>query len=216
MKKTMKTLMVVLVLSILSSNMVFAISFEKIDLSEINNPSSWAKDEVEEARKAGLLTETTDNYFKEDITRIQFAELVVNMVEKTLKKEISPADKNTFVDTVDIGVLKAHKAGIVTGVSETEFAPSNYITREQIATMIFRALVYIEIENGEEYTIKDFNIDRYKDKDKVSNYAREGVSILANNGIMTGTSETTLAPKATTTVEQGILLVSRLFNRITK
>ena len=40
------------------------------------------------AREAGLLTEHTDDCFKEDITRFQFAELIVNMAEKATGKTI--------------------------------------------------------------------------------------------------------------------------------
>ena len=214
MKNLIRILSVTLIMIMTISIFTFAegYDFEIIDASEINAPSNWAKPEIDKAKEAGLLTENTDNYFKEDITRFQFAELVVNMVEKAIGKGITPASSGTFTDTKEGSILKAYSAGIVAGVSETEFAPSNYITREQIATMVYRAIVYIESEKGEEFTTKNSSIESYTDKNDVSSWAKEGVGVLANNNIMSGTSSTTLSPKNSATIEQSILLVYRLYN----
>lgn len=218
MKNLSKILIISLILSLTLSTAVFAndYDFEILDESEINGPSNWAKPEIDAARKAGLLTENTDNHFKEDITRSQFAELVVNMVEKAIGKEISPAPASTFTDTSETSILKAYSASIVSGVSKTEFAPKNYITREQIATMLYRAITYIEKEKGKEYTTKDDSIESYTDKGSVSSYAKQGVGILANNKIMSGTSATTLSPKSSATIEQSVLLVYRLYNKVSQ
>lgn len=216
MKNIIRILTIALVLSIFFGSVAFAVPFKEVDLSQINEPNNWAKKEVKEAEEAGLLTKNTNNYFKADITRSQFAELVVNMVEKAKREEISPADVNTFTDTADTSILKAYKAGIVNGVSKTEFAPNDYITREQIAAMLYRSITYIESNTGKVYTTKTYNIEKYQDSMDISQYAVESVGILANNGIMQGTSETQLSPKGSATIEQSILLVYRIFNIVTK
>lgn len=167
---------------------------------------------IGKAEEAGLLTENTNNYFKEDITRSQFAELVVNMAEKAVEKEIPPASASTFTDTSEISILKAYNADIVKGVSQTEFAPDNYITREQIAAMLYRAIIYIEREISKEFTTKNDSIEGYTDKDSVSSWAKQGVGVLANNNIMAGTSKATISPASSATVEQSVLLIHRLYN----
>lgn len=218
MKNLNKILLLTLIITLISSTFAFAngYDFEIMDASEINGPSNWAKPEIDKAEEAGLLTANTDNYFKEDITRTQFAELVVNMVEKATGKEIAPAPASTFIDTTDTIILKAYSAGIVSGISQNEFAPSSYITREQIATMLYRAINFVEKEKGQEYTTKNNSLEGYTDKNSVSSWAKEGVGVLANNNIMAGTSKTTLSPKSSATIEQSILLVYRLYNMVSK
>ena len=198
---------------------VFVIKNENKDLFEwrdilikVGGPSDWAKEEIEKAKLAGLITDNTSLSFQKNINRGQFAELIVNMVEKTVNKELSPANPNTFTDTTEISILKAYNSGIVSGVSETKYAPKSEITREQIATMIYRAITYIEKEKGKTYTVKNNSIQSYTDKNSVSSWAKQGVGILANNNIMAGTSKTTISPKSSATIEQSILLIYRLFN----
>jgi len=54
-------------------------------------------------------------------------------------------------------------------------------------------------------------IDKYDDRGEVSDWAVDGVGVLAANGIMKGTSDTTLSPKSPCTVEQSIILIYRLY-----
>jgi hypothetical protein len=213
MIKLKRILPILLILVMVSTTNAFAFEYETMDLDELIEPASpWAQPEIDKAKEIGLLTTNTSMFFTTNITRGQFAELVVNMVEKTLDKEIESAPKNTFTDTDDTSILKAYNANIVNGISETEFAPKSLITREQIATMLYRAIEYIETENGSEFTTKNETIEAYQDRQEVSSWAKSGVGILANNGIMKGTSDTTLSPKGNATVEQCVILVYRLYN----
>ena len=175
--------------------------------------SDWAKAEVEAASAAGLVTDHTASGFKEDITRFQFSELIVNLAEKVTGKEIAPAAADTFTDCNEPAVLKAYAAGIVNGVGDNRFTPDTTTNREQIATMIARAIAYIEKETGKSFTPAAASIEKFSDKGEVSAWAVEGVGLLAANGIMNGTSDITCSPMNPCTVEQSILLVYRFFNR---
>ena len=48
----------------------------------------------------------------------------------------------------------------------------------------------------------------------VSSWALSAVGVLANNEIMKGTSETTLSPQNNASIEQCIVLVYRLFEKL--
>jgi len=176
--------------------------------------SEWARIEILNASDHGLLTPSTQTDMQTDISRFQFTELVVNMVEKATGKSIIPAADNTFTDCMDTAVLKAFACGIVNGTSSTTFSPDSLITREQIATMLYRAATYIEKETNETYMQKNENLNAYTDKDNVSSWAKSAVGIMANNGIMNGTSETTLSPKNNASIEQCVILVFRLHELI--
>ncbi len=176
-------------------------------------PSDWAKAEIAAAGNAGIITAHTNSDFRSNINRFQFAELVVNMAEKVIGTAITPADAGTFSDCKETAVLKAYAAGIVNGVGDGKFAPDTTTNREQIATMIARAIKYIEQETGTTYAPAAPNIDKFSDKDQVSAWAVDGVGLLAANGIMNGTSETTLSPQDPCTVEQSILLIYRFYQK---
>lgn len=178
--------------------------------------SDWAVEELAAAGKAGIVPNLNGNpKFSDSITRLQFAQLAVAFSEKALGKEIAPAAMETFSDCKDPAVLKAYAAGIVSGVGDNKFAPDTTTNREQIAAMIYRAITYIEKETGKAFTTKTTDLAKFTDNSDVSSWAMESVGVLASNGIMSGTSATTLSPKNPCTVEQSILLIYRVYQQAT-
>ena len=178
-----------------------------------NNVSDWAKKEFDKANELGLVPSLTDSpKYQQAITREQFAEIIVNMTEKTLGKQIEAASDDTFTDTTNESVLKAYKAGIITGVGEGKFDPKTTTNREQIATMIYRATEYLKAQTNKDLTPNAASVEKFTDKANISSWAAEGIGKLAANYIMNGTSATTASPKDLCTVEQSILLIYRVYN----
>ncbi len=180
--------------------------------SAAGKPSDWADEEIDNANKQGLVIIMTGvPQYTDNITREQFAESVVNLVELSTGKEIVPVE-NPFTDTENMDIVKAYTIGVINGMSETTFEPETTTNREQIAVMLFRAAMYIAENGGATIlTVEDDDIEMYDDSDEVSDWAQEAVSALNANGIMQGTSDSELSPKGETTVEQSILLLSRMY-----
>jgi len=171
----------------------------------VDSISNWADAEVEKARNEGFVTTSTDSYYTYDITRCSAAELVVNLVEKAMGRPLIPANADRFTDTDDELVLKAAAAGIISGTGNgSTFSPNALITREQLATMVYRAMGCV----GQTSHLKGA-LTAYADGGAVSNWAASAVAALAGTGIMKGTSDTMLSPKDNATVEQAILLMLR-------
>lgn len=83
-------------------------------------------------------------------------------------------------------VAWAYENGIVKGTSDTTFEPNTFITREQMATILFRyadAMGY-ELEDGDESLL-----DLFTDGDKVDSWAKEAVAWAISNGIISGTDK---------------------------
>ena len=190
----------------------------KLDNEKIFSPeiiqkesiSNWAKETVEKAREAELIPVLTDTPgYKQAITREQFAELAVAMVCAVCDTEAT--GEKTFTDCDNENVLLAADLGIVSGVAEGKFDPKATTNREQIAAMVDRAISYINEQKGIDLTPEASDVSKFTDKDKVSGWAKDSVGTLAANGIMSGTSATTLSPKDSCTVEQSILLLYRVY-----
>ena len=177
-------------------------------------PSDWAASLIEDARAKGLITVRTDGGYQNQITRLQFAELAVNMIEKATGTEIAPA-ADTYDDTDDAMALKAVAAGVASGKGEGVFAPDDPITRQEICVMLHKAIQYVDAANGTT-TLKssDTQVDtsRFNDAADIDSWAAEAVALLTNNGLMAGKGEG-VAPKANTTVEEAIVLIRALFDQ---
>ena len=135
-------------------------------------------------------------------------------MEQATGQTITPAAEGTFTDTDDLWVRKAAAIGLVNGLDDgSRFSPNGYISREQLATMLYRAVRYIESQTGTTILIltEQGSLSGYTDAAQVSPWAQEAMAALHTAGILKGTSGTTLSPKDTTTVEQGILLALRAY-----
>lgn len=106
-----------------------------------SNASNWAKEELDKATEYGLIPDSLKGAdMTKPITREEFAELVVKLYEKTTLIAAVAASPNPFTDTKNPEILKAYQLGITTGTSKTTFAPKELTNREQVATMLSRAI----------------------------------------------------------------------------
>lgn len=205
----------------------YAWKSEKQDLTETevtfapgvgpNAASSWAQAEVEAAIAAGLVPQLTgDPAYTDQITREQFAELAAQLMIVAAPEAIDAVriQGNVFDDTRNHSVAMAAALGIVNGVGDNKFDPTQTTNREQIAAMVARAIGVAEKTKGVDLTPVPASIESFTDKGHVSGWAVEGVGTLAANGIMNGTSATTLSPKSSCTVEQSICLIYRVYQTI--
>ena len=192
---------------------VLAIKGEVVNPDELpyipteGSPSSWAASEIKKAADAGLIPQFTGGPSYQD-------QLAVRLVEVIQKEELPAAAEGTFSDSDSLAVRKASQAGIVTGTGGDKFAPTLTTNREQIATMLFRAVGVVKTATGVDLAPKAGSVDGYTDQASVSPWAAEGVGVLAANGIMKGNGSA-LSPQEPCSVEQAILLAWRLYEQFT-
>ncbi len=94
---------------------------------------------------------------------------------------------------------------IVNGVSETEFAPNANITREQIATIIYRYAGFKGVEAVE--LSENLHFD---DADKISDYAVAPMNWLVGKEIIKGYENNTIQPQGNATRAEVATIVTRI------
>ena len=85
-------------------------------------------------------------------------------------------------------VLWASKNGIVQGQTADTFAPNASITRQQLATFLYRYAQAKPVQS---------NLSAFTDAGQVSAYAADSMAWAVENGFVGGTTPTTLAPRDT-------------------
>lgn len=101
-------------------------------------------------------------------------------------------------------VLWAEKNDIVSGYGNGKFAPSASITREQLATMLFR---FAEYEGHD--TDDRADISAYSDSAKVGSYAKEAMRWANSCGLINGMTLTEIGPKQKATRAQVAAILMR-------
>lgn len=166
---------------------------------------SWYYEAVRSALKNGLMNGTSAHTFSPDVpmTRAMLVTILWRMAGQP------DAKASPFADVVSgswyaKAVYWAYDRGLVTGVSETAFAPNEPVTREALVTILCRyaALKQNLPAAGDE-------LSRFADGKQVSAYARNAVNWALQTGLLTGVSETKLSPKGLATRAQIAVLLER-------
>ena len=163
---------------------------------------AWYYDAVSYVYANGLMDGVSASEFAPDttLTRAMLVTILWRMEGEPVVNYLMP-----FTD-VDGGawyaeaVRWAASEGIVTGVSDTSFAPNAEITREQLAAILHRYA-------GEPATAA--TLAGYADGASVSAYAVDAMSWCVEHDIITGTTATTLEPQGTATRAQAAAMLMR-------
>ena len=174
------------------------------------NVSSWAQSDVNYAMNSNLLdADLLGDDYTAAATRLQFCSVAVRLAEELTGKSITPAPSDTFSDTDNAYVLKAYAAGITSGISATEFAPESTLTRQQMATFIYRALQYVKNNSDYTYTSYTSKLDSYSDNALIQDWAREPMAFMNALDLIKGISDTEISPDSNCTIEQALIVAER-------
>lgn len=98
-----------------------------------------------------------------------------------------------YADAVSWGV----EEGIISGYSKDTFAPNEKVTREQMASILYRYASY----HGWDISA-DQNLDRFTDAEEASGYAEDALCWATSHGIINGMENNRLDPRGNATRAQ--------------
>ena len=178
---------------------------DEVDWTEATTvpaPSEWASKDIDLAYAVGIADTNKDYIYKNNITREEFCELIYNLIN-VLGTDIEDASED-FADTDNKSVAALFTMGIINGKNATEFAPNDYLTREEAATIIVRMVNKIVPMAATEMWFE------YDDINEVSEWASDSIQTISNLGFMNGVGNNRFAPKDTYTTEQAIVTLVRV------
>ena len=187
------------------------IAVEKAYKQMALNCTNWASDYIIEANDLGITEDIADLEYKKPITREKFCEMIYNMLDKSMTVKWQKVSPNPFKDTINEKVFSLCLEGIVEGKGGYTFAPDDFLTREEAATILYRVAEYMEIDMPQ--SAYDEGIPYYTDKNAISDWAFNAVFVMKEMDIMIGTSETEFSPQDEYTAEQAIATILRLYKK---
>ncbi|MGO4276807.1 S-layer homology domain-containing protein, partial [Paenibacillus sp. TAF58] len=105
-------------------------------------------------------------------------------------------------------IVAAYRAGIVTGRSQTHFAPEESITREEMAAMIIRAY---EVKSGMKVVTQGQG--HYADDNLINDWAKSVVYASLGLGLLHGRGENEFAPQGLTTRAESAQVIANLLEK---
>lgn len=177
------------------------------------NTEAWYHEGVDFAIENKLMVGTGENIFSPNgiTTRAQLVTILYRLDgEPAVTKDIPfadvPADQ-WYTDAVNWAAAN----GIVNGYGDGKFGPDDTITREQMAAILYRYASY------KGYSVSDLaNLTGYTDAASVNEWASTAMRWAVAEGLIEGTSATTLAPSGDSTRAQVATILMRFCEGVVK
>ena len=152
----------------------------------------WAAEAITKLKEMGVINGETASTFNPNgnVTRAEFAKMVAELFDlkatttTTAFVDCAPGDWFTSY------VIAATEAGYVKGTSETTFSPNDQITRQDICTILGRALNAAPAADGAMV---------FSDADQIADYAYDYVLSFVGMSIVNGYEDGTFKPTANAT-----------------
>ena len=131
-----------------------------------------------------------------------------------LENEPAVSGKSPFTDVAagqwyTNAVAWAAANGIVTGTTDTTFAPNGNITREQMAAILYRYASYKGLDVS-----RQADLSGYADANAISAYAKQAMAWANGQGLITGVTATTLRPDGNAVRAQAATILMRLCEQV--
>ncbi|MBQ7900874.1 MAG: S-layer homology domain-containing protein, partial [Clostridia bacterium] len=168
----------------------------------------WAKNSIEKLYRDGIVSGTGAGIFEPGrmVNREEFVKLLCEAFGYG-----KGGNATSFDDVAENAwyvpyVSRAVELGMVKGVSENAFGSGTQISREDMAVIIYRALL---AENKELYA----KSTGFTDGAEIADYAKEAVEMLAGAGIVNGVGDGRFAPKASASRAEAAVIILRCIEK---
>jgi len=174
--------------------------------------TSWAFESINELYKAGIVNGTGDGNFLPDnpVTRAEFVKMLVmtlGVFDETAEAEFIDVSADDYFYKY---IVSARKHGLVEGFSDGSFGASAYITREQLAVMLNRA-IKIHLPDIQKAEMVSFN-----DMEEISDYALDSVYDIASIGLMNGVGNGMFDPAGISTRAMSAKVLYSVYTKLNK
>lgn len=195
--------------NIIADNEALPEGFFPVDFKDLYL-ASWAEEYINYIAARGIVNGVEPDTFDPNGTLTREAYI------KMLVESLNLVDENAICSFADISkeawyyvyIASAEQAGITEGFGDNTFGVSVTISREQMATMTFRALKVVDKQLD-----KPLKKAVFTDDSKIAQYAVESVYEMQMAGILSGVGGNLFAPTETATRAQAAKIIYMLITK---
>ena len=179
------------------------------DIFDDIQPGAWYEDAVQFAYDEGIMTGTSKTTFEPNTTTTRG--MIVSILHRLEGNPVVTEEAFSDVSADDWygkAVAWASSEGIVGGYGDGTFQPNKAITREEMASILYR---YAQYKDQDVSARAD--LTKYTDADQVGAWAEEVMQWANAEGLINGMTEDTLVPQGNATRAQVAAMFQRYLNK---
>lgn len=169
----------------------------------------WAKDDIELMANKWIVQGRSGGFFNPDarMTRAELAALLVRSLGLTESGAKGSSFADVSPDAWYAGAVRtALERGFFTGDHDGMFRPDAWITREELAVVVARALSF----NASIPQANLAALEAFSDASTISAWAAEPVATLADSGLLQGTVTASFSPREHATRAESAVMLKRM------
>ena len=179
------------------------------DIFDDIQPGAWYEDAVQFAYDEGIMTGTSKTTFEPNTTTTRG--MIVSILHRLEGNPVVTEEAFSDVSADDWygkAVAWASSEGIVGGYGDGTFQPNKAITREEMASILYRYAQYKDQDVSARV-----DLTKYTDADQVGAWAEEVMQWANAEGLINGMTEDTLVPQGNATRAQVAAMFQRYLNK---
>ncbi len=165
----------------------------------------WAYSDIYFLREIGAVSGVTEEIFDPEgvVTREQFIKMLIDALKISHTQGGSTFEDVASGSWYEVYVKTGVAAGITTGINSTTFGTGNAITRQDVCTMLVRALGLEMSDNA--------NL-RFKDSTEIAPYAKGAVAALEEYAVINGFEDNTFRGSKICTRAEAAKIIAKAVN----
>lgn len=140
------------------------------------------------------------------VTREEFVKMLVTAFDLEGDTDLKFKDVDSTHWAYEY-IKKAVSAGVVNGISDTEFGINTAISRQDMAVMAYRAAKKVGKLNNIEPDKNNFS-----DESDIADYAKDAIAYMKSAGIINGVGENMFNPLGTATRAETAVVISKIID----
>lgn len=186
----------------------YVVAYNNVTFKDLTK-FKWAANQIEAMAAKGIINDAAGGEFNpgQNITRGMLVDYIIKALDLTAANDINFSDVNansSYYESIAI----AKKLGIISGVGQNKFNPDTDITRQEMMTILHKALMVAD-KVSTKASITD--IANYKDTSKVSQYAIESTATMIKEGIISGMGNMIIDPTGKVTKAQAAVIAYKIY-----
>ncbi|CAH1055294.1 hypothetical protein PAECIP111894_01446 [Paenibacillus pseudetheri] len=188
-----------------NSNSYYTVVKSSKTFGDING--HWAKSSIDLLASKLIVSGTNNNTFSpsQSITRAEFAALITRSLGlATVGGEIAFKDVNPNAWYAD-AIRTAAGAELISGYTDGSFKPGNPITRQEMASVLAKAIKY----TGKTLNADPAALTKFSDAASIPAWSQAAVAEIAAAGIIQGATDSSFAPQKLATRAEAVTMLEK-------
>lgn len=171
----------------------------------------WAERNIQKVLDLGITSGYSDGTFRPDrtITRAEFCKFVIAAMglSPVQNPELTFSDRRNIPDWARGYIARAVNEGIISGYDDNTFRADREISRQEMASMLIRALKL----QAEARARQNYSLD-FHDAGQIQSWAKGAVVLAVEKGLISGYADNSFGPARKATRAEAITMIVKFMD----